>query len=401
MSEKNLQGIRVLDFTRVLAGPYLTQMLCDLGAEIIRIEQPGSGADERAFGPIINGQSGYYMMLSRGKKSVAMNLKDPRVKKIIFSIAARCDIITENFKPGVMQSLGLSYEAFRAVKPDIVMCSISTFGQVGPYATRPGYDIIAQAMSGLLWMTGDPAHPPMRSGTSIGDVNASAHALGAILAALYYREKSGKGQYIDISMRDCLSAILETSLVRHTMSGGADKPERSGAHHPTLAPYGVFDAGRGEYLVLGGLSVGIWKRLCEVLNKPEWVDHPEMNTPAVRGNHKQVIIDAIEAWLQTRPSAAEAAEYLARHDVPCAPVQTIAQLMQDPQFLLRGMTVEVTDPIFGPVELPATPMQFSETSTYNPVPPPLLGEHTEAVLKEFGGCGEADIAALRADGVIG
>lgn len=403
MAERNLDGLKVLDFTRVLAGPYLTQMLRDLGAEVIKVEQPGTGADERGMSPILKGQSGFYMMLNRGKKSLTLNLKAPQAREIVFGLARQSDVVIENFKPGVMASLGLTYEAFRAVRPDIVMCSISTFGQEGPYALRPGYDIVAQAMSGLMWMTGDTDRPPMRSGTSIGDVNAGSHALGAVLAALYYREKTGKGQYIDLSMRDCLSAIMETAIPRYTMSGGTDKPHRSGAHHAQMAPYGVFHAGRDEYIVLGALNENIWARLCAVMGREDMIADPRFVGTAARGGTaetKAMVIDAIETWLQTFSTVDEPLNLLEKAKVPAAPVLTIPQLVQDPQFRMRDMLVEVEDPVFGKVELPGTPMRFSETTVINAAPPPLLGEHTESLLSERLGLSGADIAALRADKVI-
>lgn len=400
MVEKNLAGIRVLDFTRVLAGPYLTQMLCDLGAEVIRIEQPGKGSDERAFSPIDKGQSGYYMMLGRGKKSITLNLKEPKAKEIVFKLARQSDIIAENFKPGVMDSLGFSYEAFKKVKPDIIMCSISTFGQTGPYSQRVGYDIVAQAMSGLMWMSGDIDRPPTRSGTSIGDVNASAHALGAIGAALYYREKTGKGQYIDIAMRDCLTAILETAIPRYTMSGGADKPMRSGRHHATMAPYGVFDAGNGNYIVLGALNQAIWSRLCTVMNHPEMIDDPRFNSPTARAQNVEQVIIVIESWLQCFADVKSPLDILEANDVPSAPVLGIDQLLADPQLQMRDMLVEVEDPIFGKVTLPATPMRFSETTVLNPAPPPLLGQYTEEILATMIGLNSDEIKALRVKKVI-
>ena len=400
MAEKNLAGLRVLDFTRVLAGPYLTQMLRDLGAEVIKVEQPGKGADERGMAPILNGQSGYYMMLNRGKKSITLNLKDSKAKEIIFELAKNSDIITENFKPGVMESLGFSYEAFKNVKPDIIMCSISTFGQKGPYSQRAGYDIIAQAMSGLMWMAGDPDRRPARSGTSIGDVNAASHALGAILAALYYRGQTGKGQYIDISLRDCLSAILETAIPRYTMSGGKDKPGRSGPHHATMAPYGVFDAGRGNYVVMGALNEGIWARLCTAMNRADCIGDPRFNNTTVRAQNINETVALIEGWLQSFEDVKEALDILESHSVPSAPVQNIEQLMADPQFQMRDMIVEVEDPIFGKVKLPCTPMRFSETSVMNSEAPPLLGEHNEEVLKNVLGMTDEEINELRSRKII-
>lgn len=400
MAERNLAGIVVLDFTRVLAGPYLTQMMRDLGAEVIKIEQPGKGADERVLSPIFDGQSGYYMMLNRGKKSVTLNLKAPKAKEIIFKLAEQADIITENFKPGVMESLGFSYEAFKKVKPDIIMCSISTFGQKGPYSQRVGYDIVAQAMSGLMWMTGDTDRPPTRSGTSIGDVNAGAHSLGAILAALYYREKTGKGQYIDISLRDCLSAILETAIVRYTLSDGQDKPTRSGSHHATMAPYGVFDAGNENYVVMGALNEAIWARLCKAMNRLEMTDDPRYNSTTVRAKNIEGVTEAIEMWLKFFGDVNEALKILEDNGVPAAPVLTIEKLLKDEQFIMREMLVEVDDPVLGKSVLPATPMRFSETIVINNEPPPLLGANTEELLKSRVGLTDEEIAALRAEKII-
>lgn len=400
MAERNLTGIRVLDFTRVLAGPYLTQMLCDLGAEIIKVEQPGKGADERGMPPFAKNQSGYYMMLNRGKKSITLNLKDPKAKDIVFKLARQSDIITENFKPGVMKSLGFTYEEFKKIKPDIIMCSISTFGQEGPYAQRVGYDIVAQAMSGLMWMSGDVDRPPTRSGTSIGDVNASAHALGAVLAALYYRERTGKGQYVDISLRDCLSAILETAIPRYTMSGGKDKPHRSGRHHATMGPYGVFDAGQGNYVVLGALNPAIWSRLCNAMNRQDMIDDPRFGDTGLRGQNLDAVVNAIESWLQSFPSMEEPLTILEKYEVPSAPVQNIEKLVNDPQLLMRDMIIEVDDPLFGKVKLPATPMRFSETTVINPAPPPLLGENTEEILNILLGMSKPDIEELRKNKTI-
>ena len=397
MTEKNLSGLRVLDFSRVLAGPQLTQYLCDLGAEVIKIEQPGLGADERNMSPIVNGQSGFFIMNNRGKKSVTLNLKSPKAKTIVMGLAQQSDIIVENFKPGVMRSLGLTYEAFKEVKPDIIMCSISTFGQEGPDALRAGYDIVAQAMSGLMWMTGDEDRPPQRSGTSIGDVNAAAHALGAILAALYYRERTGRGQYIDIALRDCLSAIIETAIPRYTMTGGADKPHRTGIHHAQMAPYGVFDAGRGNYVVMGALNEAIWGRLCTLMGKPEMITDPRFVGTTARGGNpetKAIVIKTIEDWLQSFDDVREPLRKLEEASVPAAPVLTIEQLVHDPQFLMRNMLVEVDDPVIGKVKLPACPMVFSETSVINDAPPPLLGEHTRAVLQDYLGMDDDAIAAL-------
>lgn len=400
MAGRNYEGLRVLDFSRVLAGPYLTQMMRDLGAEVIKIERPGRGADERLLEPIHDGQSGYYMMLNRGKKSVTLNLKDPQAKKIIFDLVKISDIVVENFAPGVMHDFGLNYEELRKQKEDIIMCSISTFGQEGPYSRRVGYDIVAQAMSGLMWMTGFADRAPLRSGTSIGDVNCSAHALGAIGAALYYREKTGKGQHIDMALRDCLSAILETAIVRYTMTNGKDQPMRSGNHHATMAPYGVYDAGNENYVILGALNPELWSKLCTAIGRPDMIDDPKYRTSSDRAKNLEELKSVLQGWLKSFPDVNEALAILEKNAVPSAPVLSIHQLVNDPQLLMRDMLVEIEDPIFGKVKVPATPMRFSETSVINAEAPPLLGANTEEVLEKLLGITQSEFAKLKADKVV-
>lgn len=382
--EKNYEGLKVLDFTRVLAGPYLTMMLADNGAEVIKVEKPGIGADERNLAPLAEGengvQSGYFMMLNRGKKSIALDLKDEDVKEVIYKLIEWADVLCENFAPGVMKRLGFGYETAKQINPGIVYCSISTFGQEGALANRPGYDIIAQGMSGLLWLTGEPDGSPMRSGTSIGDVNAASHALGAIGAALYYRQRTGKGQYIDISLRDCLSAVLETGIIRYTISHGKDDPMRSGAHHATMMPYGVYKAGENDYIVMAAINDRHWDALCRVMKKEEWGNQEKFRGSSNRGKNQEQIIPVIEAWLQSYHDKDQVLEILNKNNIPAAPVLSISELLQDEQYLMRGNIVEVKDPVFGKIKLPTTPMVFSETTVDNPTPPPMLGADTESVL---------------------
>lgn len=398
--EKNFAGLKVLDFSRVLTGPYLTMMLADNGAEVIKIERPGSGADERHFAPIAEGkngkQSGYYMMLNRGKKSVVLDLKDPDSRPAIENLIKWADVIVENFAAGVIKKLGFGYEDAKKLNPSVIYCSISTFGQEGPLAKRPGYDIIAQAMSGLMWLTGEPDGSPMRSGTSIGDVNASAHALGAIGAALYRREKTGKGQYIDISLRDCLTAVLETGVIRHTISHGKDEPMRSGKYHATMMPYGVFDAGKGKFVIIVALQNNHWEALCKVMGKEEWGAQEQFKNNLLRGVNQKEVIAGIEEWLQTHEDYMDAVRALDEVRVPAAPVYSIGEVLADEQYRMRNNIVEVEDPVFGPIELPTTPMQFSDTSVHNPVPPPALGANTVQVLRDIAKVPEATIEAMAA-----
>lgn len=396
--ERNYEGLKVLDFTRVLVGPYLTQILCDMGAEVIKIERPFVGADERHFAPIYEGadgmQSGYFMMLSRGKKSLTLNLKDPECKEIIHKLMKWADVICENFAPGVMKRLGLDFEVAKQINPGVVYCSMSVFGQEGPYSNLPGYDIIAQAMSGLLWLTGEADGVPMRSGTAIGDVNATGYALGAIGAALHYKYRTGQGQHIDISLRDLLSSELETAIVRYTQSQGKDVPMRSGSYHETIMPYGVFDAGRGKYIVLVAINPNHWEDLCKVMGKEEWGAQEKFNDSSKRATNQKEVIQVIEEWLQSFENYQDAVRALQEVRVPAAPVLDIPELLQDPQWRMRNNLVKIEDPIFGPIELPATPLVFSKTSTFNNCPPPTLGEHTSEVLRDILHIPEERITAI-------
>lgn len=394
MKDKNLSDLRVLDFGRVLAGPYLGQIFADLGAEVIKVEQPGKGADERHFTPFGKGQSGYFMLVNRGKKSITLDLKSPAAKEIILKLVRISDIVIENFKPGVMKSLGLDYEELRKVNPQVIMCSISTFGQTGPYARKAGYDIVAQAMSGIMWMTGDQDRPPMRSGTTIGDYNASSHAFGAIMAALHYKNRTGIGQHVDISLRDCLTAILETAIPRYTMSGGKDQLMRTGSHHETMAPYGIFAAGNDKYVAIGALNPSLWGKLCMAIDRPDLIDNPDFADSLIRGKNLPQVVAIIEGWLKGYDDVKEPLEILDKYGVPAGPVLDIEGLFNDPQLKLRDLFVEVTDPIFGKVVLSGTPMKFSATDAVNTNPPPMLGEHTEEVLKDLLGYKQSDIDDL-------
>lgn len=385
--EKNYSDLKVLDFSRVLVGPYLTQILCDMGAEVIKVERPGSGSDERGFAPIAEGvngpQSGYFMMVNRGKKSVVLDLRDPDCREVVCRLIQWADVIVENFSPGVMDRLGFGYDAAKELNPRIIYCSLSVFGQTGPDAQLPGYDIIAQAMSGLMWLTGEPDRTPMRSGTAIGDVNASGYALGAIGAALYYRERTGKGQHIDLCLRDCLTAELETGLIRYTISRGQDDPMRCGAHHATMTPYGVYRCSNGRFCVVVALTPGQWRALCRCMGTEEWGAQEKFRTSVSRGENQAEVINVIETWLQSFENFMDAIQIMREARIPCAPIMTVAEVANDPQWRVRGNMVTICDPVFGEVELPATPMIFSETSVYNDCPPPMLGEHTAQVLREI------------------
>ena len=395
---KNYEGLKVLDFTRVLVGPWMTQYLRDNGAEVIKIERPFTGTDERSYTPLVEGkngvQSGYYMMVNRGKKSVALDLKDPDCREAVRELIKWADVIAENFAPGVMKRMGFGYEECRALNPSVIYISLSTYGQEGPISSLPGWDINAQAMSGLMWMCGEADETPVRDGTSIGDVNATGYALGALGAALYYRSRTGKGQYIDISLRDLLSSELETALTRYLCSGGKDEPIRSGRHHATLAPYGIFDCGKGKACVIVGLTDKTWSAICSAMGESGWGSEERFSTSAGRGKYVREIVEHIERWLKGFDDYLDAVRMLQKEKVPCVPIYSMADLVKDEQWLMRNNLVHVDDPVFGEVDLPATPVIFSETSVFNDSPAPLLGQHTEEVLRDVARLPEEKIRTI-------
>jgi len=311
------------------------------------------------------------------------------------------DVVVQNFKPGVMDKLGLSYEELKKVNPQVIMISVSIYGSKGPKSQVPGYDIIAQATSGLMWFTGYEDGPPMRSGTSIGDVNCGVHAGTALGGALWHRMKTGEGCHIDMSMRDCLSSVLETMIMRYTMSDGQDNPMRSGNQHATMAPYGVFQGPENAFFALGALNPALWKRLCTLFGRPELADDPDYSDAGFRSRHIDWTVKFVEDGLKSFGTVKKALAKLAEASVPCAKVLDIGEVLHDEQFLFRDMLVEVNDPVFGPVKLPGTPMVFDSLKTGPQGPPPKLGEHTGDVLQQELGYSKEKIEELFAKGIAG
>ncbi|PKN68765.1 MAG: carnitine dehydratase [Deltaproteobacteria bacterium HGW-Deltaproteobacteria-12] len=375
------EGLKVLDFGRALAAPYFTQLLSDMGATVYKVEKPGRGADERWFEPIHKNQSGYFMMLNRGKKSIVLDLKKPEAIVIAKELVKKMDVVVQNFKPGVMDKLGLGFGELKKINPQIIMVSISIFGGEGPKSKLPGYDIIAQAASGLMWMTGNKDGAPMRSGTSIGDVNCGTHAGTALGGALWHRMKTGEGSYIDLSLRDCLSSVMETAFIRYTMTDGKDKPIRSGNHHATMAPYGVFNGPENAYFAVGILSPAIWERFCNLIGKPELIQHTDFGESSSRARNLAATIKLVEDGLKSLGTVENVLRHMAKASVPCAKVMDIDDIVHDEQFLLRKMLVEINDPIFGPIKVPGAPFLFKDMDTGPQGPPPKIGEHTDEILR--------------------
>ena len=376
-----LEGLTVLDFSRVLAGPYCTMQLGDLGARVIKIEQPGRGDDTRAWGPpFISGESAYFLSVNRNKESVALDLKHAAARPILDALLARADVLVENFRPGTMERLGLGYDTVAAQHPRLVYCSISGFGQSGPRRAEPGYDAMMQAEAGLMSITGAGDGPPFRVGVAVGDIATGMFAVQGILAALVARGRTGRGQRVDVAMLDAITALLTYQASSALATG--ETPVRMGNRHPSIAPYDTFTAADGEFV----LSVGNddqFRRLASVLRQPALADDPRFRTNADRVAHSDALRRELTAWLSSWRRA-DLLEALKHAGVPSAAVRTITEALADPQLAAREMIVPLEHVSAGTVRVLGTPLKLSATPASVRTPPPALGEHTEAILAETG-----------------
>jgi crotonobetainyl-CoA:carnitine CoA-transferase CaiB-like acyl-CoA transferase len=371
-------------------------LLGDLGADVIKVERPGKGDDARAFPPFVNGQSAPFMTFNRNKRSLALDLKQPRGREICLRLAARADVFLENFRPGVAERLGVGYRQVSAVNPRIVYCSISGFGQTGPYRERGGFDLIAQGMSGLMSITGEEDGPPLRVPVPLSDLGAGMFGAIGILAALRARERSGRGQWVDTSLLETPIAWSVYEAAGYFATG--EVPSRLGAGHRASAPYQPFRTKDG-WLNLGAASQPLWEKFCAVLELPELTKDPRFATGAERVKHRK----ELAALLQVRFDRETTAHWLARLEaagVPAGPVLTYDQVFADPQVSHREMVVEVDHPVAGPSRVLGVPIKLSETPASVRHPAPTLGQHSTDILKTLG-CSDDELARLRAAGVIG
>ena len=403
-----LDHIRVLDLTRVLAGPWATQNLADLGAEVIKVERPGSGDETRTWGPPWfkdregheTGEAAYYLSVNRGKQSVAIDLGKPAGAQLVRDLAARCDVLVENFKVGDLARYGLGYEDLRASHPRLIYCSITGFGQWGPYAGRPGYDFLFQGMGGLMSITGerdDRGGGPQKVGIAVTDVLSGMYASLAITAALAWRERSGVGQRIDLSLLDTIVAFTANQTLNYWCSG--EVPVRYGNAHANLVPYQVFPASDGPIVLAVG-NDGQFAAFCRVAGRPGLAEDPRFRTNPDRVRNRELLIPLVEAMVRER-SGHEWIAALTAAGVPCGPINNLRQVFEDPHVRHRGLRVEIPHPAGAPCPTVASPMRFSATPVEYETPPPLLGQHTRAVLTGMLGLGDRDLDALEADGVIG
>ena len=390
-----LQGLRVLDFTRVLAGPYCTAMLADLGAEVIKVEPP-QGDDQRHMGRMVQGESTNFILNNRGKKSVRLDLKHAEGQRIARELAARSDVVIENFKPGVADRLGIGYAELAGRKPDLVYCSISGFGQNGPNAGRPSYDVVAQAMSGMMSLTGEADGAPTLIGESVGDICAGMFAAWGIMAALYDRERSGRGRHIDVAMFDALLAMQPTALAQYLFGGVP--PVRVGNRHPLSSPFGAY-AARDGHLVIAAANDKLFQAVADTIGRPDLPADPRFGSDGERSRYDAELRPLIEAWSTTQ-SVEEAVAALTRAGVPAAPIQDTAQAIDSEQARVRRLATRALHPVLGEVELVEQPVHFSGVARGRLDGAPTLGQHSASVLADVLGMDAAAIDGLRAAGVI-
>ncbi|MCY3552132.1 MAG: CaiB/BaiF CoA-transferase family protein [Candidatus Poribacteria bacterium] len=391
-----LDGIKVLDLTRVLAGPYTTMLLGDLGAEVIKIEQPGTGDESRNFGPFKNGFSLYFMSVNRGKRSVTLNLKTERGQAIFKQLLKQTDILVENFRPGTMKNLGLDYETLKADHPSLIYAACSGFGQTGPYAQQGAYDMIIQGMGGIISITGEPEGPPVRVGTSISDITAALFTTIGILSALHHRNQTGKGQFVDVAMLDSLVAVLENAVVRYFATGEAPKP--LGARHPAITPFEAFASADGYVIIALGNDV-LWSKFCEHVDRKELISDERFQTNADRTeNHSELF--PILSEIMSQRTTDDWIDALGNIGVPCGPINTMDKVVSHPQVQAREMITRVAHQITGEVEVPGVPIKLSETPGNVDAPAPSLGEHTTEILTDVLKMSPDEVAKLKQDGVI-
>ncbi|MDE2047590.1 MAG: CoA transferase [Betaproteobacteria bacterium] len=403
-----LSGVRVLDLSRILAGPWCTQLLADMGAEVIKIERPGSGDDTRSWGPPYlrdahgqeTSEAAYYLACNRGKKSVCIDIAQPEGQQLVRELAAMSDVVVENYRVGQLAKYGLDYASLSAAHPGLIYCSITGFGQNGPYAARAGYDYVVQGMSGFMSITGEregtPGTQPQKAGIAVSDIFTGLYAGLGILGALHQRDVSGEGQYIDLALLDVMVASLANMNLNFLTSGVA--PVRAGNAHQNLVPYQVFDT-RDSHVIVAVGNDGQFRKFCEVAGCPQLADDPRFATNPQRVRHRDVLIAQLADIMRGRDKADWIAQ-LEVAGVPCGPIDTLAEAFDNPQVRARGLRFDLPHPLAGQVPMVRSPLVFGTTGLHATTPPPTLGEHTDAVLRTLLGHSDDEIAALRQRGTV-
>jgi len=391
-----LKGIRVLDFTRVLAGPAASLALADLGAEVLKIEPPGTGDETRSFPPFRAGESHYFLSVNRGKKSIVVDLKTAAGVALVKDLAAKCDVLIENYRPGVMDRLGLGYEVLSAINPRLIYCAISGFGMTGPLRDRPSFDIVMQALSGALSVNGEPDRPPTKLGIPLGDLVGGVNGPMGILAALYERSVTGRGRLVDVSLFDGMLGML-AYLPQLAFFTGAD-PKPQGSQHPNLVPYGVFPAKDGS-IVIACLTNSFWANICRALGMDDWIEDSRFDTLLKRRESRDTVNERI-CGLTSQKTVDDLVDLLTQHQVPHAPILGIHAALTQPQAVAREMVVETEHAVLGKIPIVNRPIKFPGDPQPVPTAPATLGQHTDEILRDILGLTAEEIAQLRASKVV-
>ncbi len=392
----SLDGIKVLDLTRVLAGPYATMILSDLGAEVIKIEQPGVGDESRNFGPFKNGFSLYFMSVNRGKRSITLDLKSDRGKIIFKQLVEQSDILVENFRPGTMKKLGLDYGTLATEHPSLIYAACSGFGQTGPFAEQGAYDMIIQGMGGIISITGEPDGPPVRVGTSISDITAALFTTIGILSALHHRNHTEKGQLVDVAMLDSLVAVLENAIVRYFATDEVPKP--LGSQHPAITPFEAFKSADGHIIIAIGNDT-LWAKFCEHVDQKNLISDPRFCSNADRTENHGELFPILSEIMRQRTTD-HWIETLKKIGVPCGPINTIDKVVSHPQVKAREMITQVIHEVTGAVGVPGVPIKLSDTPGDVDAPAPSLGEHTDEILTDMLKMSSDEVEELRQQGIV-
>ena len=393
-----LTGIRVIDYSHFLAGPFLSRCLAAMGAEVIKVERPTAGDAGRAHPYFIDGQSGYFLQQNMGKQGLCIDMKDPRGLEMMHRLVETADVFVENYRPGALTKLGLGYEALSRLNPRLVYCSVSAYGHSGPDSGRPGFGLIAEAKSGVMAPVGVPGEPPPLLRVPLADMYTGINGVAAVCAALFGRVATGKGQHIDMALYDCMVSIHDYAVQRYTLSCGKEIPEQTGHDQPESTVYGVFPARDGN-LVIAAQVDDAWKRLAQLIGGESLAADRRFHDPAGRNAHREEALAHVRRWTMAQDSVKACVAALDAAGIPCAPVQSIDQVLEDPQVQARGMVVEQEHPVLGRVRLPNLPFRFSDCDTTPRSVAPLMGQHNRLIAEELGYT-QQEVAAMERDGVL-
>lgn len=393
-----LDGVRVVDLTRVLAGPYCTMLLGDLGADVIKVEAPGRGDDTRQWGPPFtgSGESAYFLAANRNKRSLTLNLKSERGLQLLKQLIGSADVLIDNFKAGTLEGWGLDYQALQELRPGLVYCTITGYGYSGPYRNRPGYDFIVQAMGGFMSVTGPADGEPTRAGVAIADLASGIFASNAVLAALFARQRSGAGQRVDISLLDCQVALMSYVASNYLISG--QPPRRFGNAHPNIVPYQAFQARDGFFAFAAGNDTQ-WQKFCRAVDREPWISDERFATNPARNSHREELVELLNQLFAGRP-VSEWIELCDQIGLPAGPINGMDAVFEDPQVLARDMLQQIEHPLDGELPLLGSPLKVPTSPATIRRAPPTLGQHTEQILTELLGVEPAELAELREAGVI-